>query len=76
MVRAANTGVSAVIDAARARARDSCRWAQAGYLDAPLPPPLPPTLYARTGDLAGRSLLLLFCAGLALLARRRAQIRD
>jgi hypothetical protein len=49
VLRAANTGVSAVIDA-RGRVLDALPLGEAGYLDARLPPPLPPTVYARMGD--------------------------
>lgn len=49
VVRAANTGISAVIDA-RGRIVDSLPLNEAGYLDAPVPAALPPTLYARTSD--------------------------
>jgi apolipoprotein N-acyltransferase len=69
MVRVANTGVTAVIDA-RGRIVDSLPMGEAGYLDARLPGALPPTPYARWGE--GPVLLLL--AGLALglwVARRR-----
>ena len=57
MVRVANTGVSAVIDA-RGHIEAMLPLGQAGYLDAGLPPPLPVTLYARTGDWA---VLVVFC---------------
>jgi len=49
MVRAANTGVSAIIDA-RGRVTASIDLNTAGYVDALLPAPLPPTLYSKTGD--------------------------
>jgi len=49
MVRVANTGISAVIDA-RGRIEAQLALGEAGYLDAGLPPALPRTLYARTGD--------------------------
>ena len=60
MIRVANTGVSAMIDAA-GRVTAQIPLGQAGWLDAPLPPPLPPTIYARTGDspAIGVALLLL-----------------
>lgn len=59
MLRAANTGVSAVIDGA-GRVLVSIPLGEAGYVDAPLPPPLRVTPYSRTGDLP--VLLLLFLA--------------
>lgn len=49
-VRAANTGVSAVIDA-RGGLVAALPLGVAGKLDAELPGSLPPTLYARLGDL-------------------------
>ena len=62
MARAANTGVSAMIDPL-GRVTASLALGQAGYVDAELPAPLPPTLYSRTGDvLAFFGLLLLSLA--------------
>ncbi len=58
MVRVANTGISAMIDA-RGRVTDSLPLGVSGRIDAALPPALPPTLYARTGDLP---VLLLLSA--------------
>ncbi len=49
MVRAANTGVSAMIDAT-GRITHSLPLGEAGWIDAPLPPVLPITVYARIGD--------------------------
>ncbi|BDW86653.1 apolipoprotein N-acyltransferase [Roseicyclus marinus] len=71
VLRAANTGVSAVIDA-RGRVVASLPLNAAGYLDAPLPPALPPTLYARMGDFPV-IFLVLFATTLALLAARRVR---
>ncbi len=70
MVRVANTGVSAMIDA-RGRIIDSLPLGVAGRIDAALPPPLPPTIYARTGDLP---MLLLLGFGLAGAAVRRIRL--
>ncbi len=50
MIRVANTGVSAMIDAT-GKVTASIPLGEAGWLDAALPPPLPPTIYARTGDM-------------------------
>ena len=67
LVRAANTGISAVIDPV-GRILASLPLGTEGVLDAPLPRPTAPTLYVRTGDsLAG----LLLAGGLALVLRRR-----
>ncbi len=50
LVRAANTGISAVVDPL-GRVIGSLPLGTDGVLDARLPQPLPPTPYARTGDL-------------------------
>ena len=69
LLRAANTGVSAVIDGA-GRVLDSLPLGEAGYLDTPLPPPLRVTLYSRTGDLPLAILLGLLAFTLSLPRRR------
>jgi apolipoprotein N-acyltransferase len=66
LVRVANTGVTAVIDA-RGRVIDRLPFGTMAALDARIPGALPPTPYARFGD--GPVLVLLL--GLALLALRR-----
>jgi apolipoprotein N-acyltransferase len=70
MVRAANTGISAVIGP-RGRILASIPLGQAGYADAKLPEPLPPTLYARSGDWPVFLLLLVAAIGIAGVQRRR-----
>ncbi|MGR3393881.1 MULTISPECIES: apolipoprotein N-acyltransferase [Rhodobacterales] len=67
MLRAANTGVSAVIDGA-GRVLQSLPLGEAGYLDARLPPPLRVTPYSRMGDLP--ALGLLFVLAIAAFLRR------
>ena len=67
LVRAANTGVSAVIDA-KGRVVRSLPLGEVGVIDAALPGALPPTIYAGLGD-APVGLVLL--AGLLLLLGRR-----
>jgi apolipoprotein N-acyltransferase len=70
LVRVANTGVTAVIDA-RGRIVDSLPMGEAGYLDARLPGALPPTPYARWGEGPVLLLLLGLAIGLWAAARRR-----
>lgn len=72
MIRTANTGVSAMIGP-RGEARASLELGEAGYLDAPLPAPLPPTPYARSGDLPALLAALLLFIGAVLAARKRAR---
>lgn len=67
VVRAANTGISAVIDA-QGRTIASLPMGAHGHIDAALPVALRPTLYARAGDLPAMVLVLL---GLFLAARAR-----
>jgi apolipoprotein N-acyltransferase len=70
LVRAANTGISAVVDPL-GRIIRSLPLGTEGLLDAPLPRAIAPTLYARFGDgLAG----LLVAVALIIVLRR--QIRD
>ncbi|MBS1303210.1 apolipoprotein N-acyltransferase [Loktanella sp. SALINAS62] len=62
MVRSANTGISAMIDA-RGRILASLPLGQAGHIDAALPPALSPTVYTRWGDWPVMLLVLLgLCA--------------
>jgi apolipoprotein N-acyltransferase len=46
---------------------------EAGYLDTRLPPPLPPTLYARTGDWPVLLFALFWIGAVAL--RNRFEMR-
>ncbi|MDF0596682.1 apolipoprotein N-acyltransferase [Psychromarinibacter halotolerans] len=71
MVRAANTGVSAVIDA-RGEIVASIPLNEAGWIDSSLPSPLPPTIYANTGDWPVFFVLLAGLSGLIVLRRRNA----
>jgi apolipoprotein N-acyltransferase len=48
-MRAANTGISAMIDG-KGRVLASIPLNEAGALDVPLPPALPATIYSRAGD--------------------------
>lgn len=67
LIRTANTGVSAVIDA-RGQIRAALPLNEAGKIDAPLPGALPETLWLRTGNLP---ILLLLAAALAAATIRR-----
>jgi apolipoprotein N-acyltransferase len=71
LVRVANTGVTAVIDA-RGRVLDQLPFGEPGYLDAALPGALPPTPYARWGDAPVILLVFLIAAGLWRAGRRTA----
>ena len=71
MVRVANTGVSGVIDA-RGGVVAQLPLGTRGHLDLPLPGALPPTFYARTGDLPWALLLAATLAGLALSRRKES----
>ena len=68
LVRAANTGVSAVIDA-RGRIVAALGLNEAGHVDAGLPPARAETLYAKIGDVPFAALMALL-AGLTLWRRR------
>ncbi|MCC6304401.1 MAG: apolipoprotein N-acyltransferase [Rhodobacteraceae bacterium] len=70
LLRAANTGVSAAIDA-RGRIVASLPLGRAGALDVTVPAALPPTPYARAGDLPLLVLGGLGALALALCGRSR-----
>lgn len=72
MIRAANTGVSAMIDAT-GRITHQMGLDDAGWLDAPLPPALPPTLYSRMGDLPIVAFALLLLGSATMRARSNRQ---
>ena len=63
VIRSTPTGISAVVDA-QGRLLRSIGWKSAGVIDSTLPAPLPPTVFARFGNLIPLSLgfLLLFSA--------------
>ena len=67
LVRAANTGISAVIDPV-GRTVASLGLGLEGVLDSPLPSALPPTLYARAGDIP--AILMIAVAWLIVIRRR------
>jgi apolipoprotein N-acyltransferase len=71
VVRAANTGISAVIDPlGRVVAR--LGLGLEGVLDSSLPSAIPPTIYARVGDTPAA---ILVAAALIFVIRRRAAKR-
>lgn len=70
LLRAANTGVSAAIGP-KGQVTALLGLGETGYLDAALPMPLPPTLYARAGDWPIRILLLSLFA-FAIVGRKKA----
>jgi apolipoprotein N-acyltransferase len=71
IVRATPTGISAVI-APDGRIEGSIVLGRQGVLDARLPSPLPPTLFARYGNLLPALLALALAAlGVVIRLRRR-----
>ncbi len=71
LIRAANTGVSAVIDA-RGQVREALPLGEAGFIDAALPATLPPTPYSRTGDVPLAVILSVIITTLFYRRRRNA----
>ena len=69
VVRAANTGISAIIDA-RGRIVAHLGLGRTGHVDAPLPVALAPGVYARVGD-GPLYIAALMALALAIGARRR-----
>ena len=69
LVRVANTGVTAVVDA-RGRILDQLPFGEPGYLDMALPGALPPTFYAHWGDGPVILLIGLMFAGIWVAGRR------
>ncbi len=76
MVRVANTGVTALIGP-RGRVLAQIPLGAAGYRDVRVPAPLPPTFYARFGDIPAYVLLIMMLTGLSVYAVfRRSTDRD
>jgi len=73
MARAANTGISAVIDA-KGRITGSLGLNRIGVVDAPLPVALKPTFYGRFGDLVFLVMLILGAAAALMVSRRRLTV--
>ena len=67
MARAANTGISAVVNPV-GRIVGSLPLASEGVLDAPLPRPIGPPIYARIGD---APTIIIVIIGLIVVMRRR-----
>lgn len=74
MIRAANTGISAMIDAT-GQITAQIPLGQAGWKDAALPPPMPPTFFARFGDLPILTLLAFMLFISAVTGRGRTALR-
>lgn len=70
-LRSANTGISAMIGP-RGEIMAHLPLGEAGFLDAPLPAPLAPTLYSRTGDWPVAIMLLLALVVLAIGRKTRS----
>ena len=76
VIRATPTGISALIDA-EGRLLKSLPWLTAGRIDAALPPPGNPTLFARFGNAIPVALgFLLLIAGIAVGRSRRYSAAD
>jgi apolipoprotein N-acyltransferase len=70
VLRSTPTGISAIVDA-DGRLVASLPWRRAGAIDARLPPPKPPTLFARLGNFAPFLFALLLAAAAIAIGRRR-----
>lgn len=71
LVRSANTGISAMIDPA-GRITASLPLGRAGFTDAVLPAPLPPSIYSRTKDWLAVAALILSLAALLMVKQRES----
>lgn len=67
LIRSANTGISAVIDG-KGQVIKQLPLGEQGFIDVPLPMPIPPTLYSRVGD---RPILIVIVALAVYLGIRR-----
>ena len=74
MVRVANTGVSAMIGP-RGEVTAQIVLGQAGFVDARLPPAMPPTPYTRMGDTPIAVFIALILAGFGLSAARARRFK-
>ena len=73
LVRAANHGVSAVIDP-YGRIIDALGLGEVGIIDAKLPKSIPPTLYSRIGDSGFFIMIALLALVVLLFTSRRLRI--
>lgn len=73
VIRSANTGVSAMIDG-YGKIIDQLPLGVAGHFDAQLPPPLPATVYSKTGDWPVILFLFAILSAIALTGRNRKPI--
>jgi apolipoprotein N-acyltransferase len=71
IIRSTPTGISAVIDA-DGMIRNHIPWHQAGAISAPLPAPLPPTLFSKYGNLLPFLFAILLTA-ISIAVRRRSR---
>jgi apolipoprotein N-acyltransferase len=69
ILRSTPTGISAVIDH-EGRLLQSLPWRTAGVIDAALPPPAPPTVFARAGNIMPFLFALLLVLISVVVARR------
>jgi apolipoprotein N-acyltransferase len=72
ILRATTTGISAVVDA-RGVVRRYLPMQRAGRIDGVVPPPAPPTLFARLGNVLALAWALLFLVAALVAKRRRAR---
>ncbi|MFK7938724.1 MAG: apolipoprotein N-acyltransferase [Roseovarius sp.] len=75
MIRVANTGVSAMIDA-HGQIVSLLPLGKSGYADKALPAALPPTLYSKTGDLPLLAFVALILGGAFITRKRQTRLSD
>jgi apolipoprotein N-acyltransferase len=75
LVRAANTGISAVVDPF-GRVLQAIPVGVEGVIDSPLPRPIAPTVFARWGDMVFWALLLSCGLGALMARRSRRRVRE
>ena len=72
MLRSTPTGISGLIDA-RGNVVASVPWRERGIIDARVPPPAPPTLFARAGNWMPFVFALLLIVAAVVLARLQSR---